>query len=126
MIQATIMVHWVTTDDVLMSEPQEQSFINQLKIVFKDGLNYLNSVLTLQQARLTSFGLSAFLFILQVTFASLLALTAFILLNIAAGIALNHYLNNVFWTLAILSGFYGILAWLVSRKALQWLKNLKS
>ena len=109
-----------------MSENPRENLIDQLKIVLKDALDYLNSFITLQQARFTVFTLSGVIFIIQISFACLLGLTAFILVNVALGMGLNLLLKNPFLTLLILGLIYAVLAWIISRKALRWLSNLKS
>jgi hypothetical protein len=109
-----------------MEQPQKEGLLSQLRNLIHDTLEYLNSLLTLQQARFTAFALSGVLFILQISFAVILALAAFILFNIAIGIGLAHLLGNNLYAVAILGGAYAIIALLLSFKALRWLKKLKS
>ncbi len=99
---------------------------DQIRKVFKDGIDYLASVLALLQARMTAYALSAVLFIVLIGFASLLFLVAFTVLNIALGFWLKEITNSVFQTLLLLGAFYGILGALIGGVAVRWLHKLKS
>ncbi len=109
-----------------MQETSKESLVDQLKSLLHDGAEYLNSVLTLQQARFTSFALSSVLFFVQIMFACVLGLAAFILFNVAIGLGLTQLLGNSLYAVVILGGFYFVLAILLSYKALLWLRKIKS
>lgn len=106
-------------------EPKE-GLMDQLRSLLRDGFDYLNKTLELQQARFASFALSGVLFILQIFVAFLLAAAAFILFNVAIGMALAQILGNPLWAVVILGLFYFLLAGLLSYKAIRWLKKLQS
>src|SRR5205814_772840 len=110
----------------MMDETPKEGLLDQLRKLIRDGMEYLNSLLTLQQARLTSFALSGFLFTLQIIFACLLGFAAFVLFNVAIGLGLTKLLGNAFYAVGILGGVYTLLAILLSYKAVGWLRKLKS
>lgn len=105
---------------------ESDSLIGQIKALMRDGVDYVNSLLTLQQARFTSLALTAVLFIIQIAFACILGLAAFILFNVAIGMALTKLLGNTLYAVSALGGLYFLLALLLSSKALRWLSKLKS
>ncbi len=109
-----------------MEETPQGSLIDQLKSLLRDGSEYLNSVLSLQQARFTSLALSAVLFTVQILFACVLGFAAFVLFNVGMGLALTKLLGNSLWAVGILGLLYTIFALLLSYKALNWLRKLKS
>lgn len=110
----------------VMSQKNTESFIQQLRKVIKDGLDYLQSLLLLLQARTAEFVLSGILFTVLVSLACIFGLTALILINVVLGIWLAQVLGNPLWSILILALVYVILAVLTGSKALNWLKNLKS
>ncbi len=109
-----------------MEETTKEGVVDQLKNLIRDGVEYLNSLLTLQQAKFTSFFLSTVLFVIQILFACLLGLAAFILFNVALGLALAKILGNGLWAVGILGSVYTVLAILLSYKAFAWLRKLNS
>jgi hypothetical protein len=109
-----------------MAQKSEDPLIQQLRKVIKDGLDYLQSLLTLLQARTAEMVLSGVLFVVMLGLAILFGLIALILFNIIIGMWLAQVLGNPLWGIVILGAFYGIVAFLLGFKALNWLKNLKS
>lgn len=107
----------MSNNDVPPAEP--------LRDIFTAGIDYLASVIALMQARLTQYALSSALFIFLMIFAGLLFIAGFVMLNIAAGVALAHALG-CFWSLLILGGAYFLLAGVMGGAALRWLKRLGS
>jgi uncharacterized protein (DUF2062 family) len=109
-----------------METTTTESIIEQLRKVLKDGIDYLGSVLKLQQVRLTSLTLSAAVFVALLFFAGLLGLAAFVLVNVALGMWLSQLLGNPLYSVLILGAVYALLAWLTIRKALAWLNRIRS
>lgn len=109
-----------------MTPKNEDSFLQQLRKVIKDGLDYLHSILVLFQARTAEWVLSGICFVILVGLAIIFGLTALILFNVVAGIWLAQYFGNPLWAILILAALYTLLAVLVGSKAVRWLKNLKS
>ncbi len=106
--------------------PKKDGLVAQLKSLIADTFEYLNSLLSLQQAKFTAFFLSAVLFVLQIAFSALLVVAAFILFNVALGIGLSRLFGSNLWAVLCLGGLYVILAIVFSFRALRWFKRLKS
>lgn len=109
-----------------MKEGQEEGLFDQLKSLVRDVFDHLNKTLELQQARFTSFALSSILFTLQILVAFFLAAAAFVLFNVAIGMGLTLLFGNALWAVVSLAVFYLVAAFLLSHKALKWLKKLQS
>jgi len=109
-----------------MPDHSEDSFIQQLRKVIKDGMDYFQSMITLLQARTTELILSSVFFVFLLALASLFGLAALILFNIILGMWLAQVLGSSLWGIGILGGFYALLALLIGFRALRWLHNLKS
>ena len=109
-----------------MSKNFTDSLTEQLRRVLKDAIDYFQSVVTLLQARLTEFALSSVVFLLLLSFASLMALACFLMFNIALGVWISHLTGSAGWSILILGSFYGILSILTGFIAFQWLNKLKS
>jgi hypothetical protein len=109
-----------------MDAAPKEGLIEQVRSLIKDALDYLSKVLELQQARFTAFALSGILFSLQILVAFCLGAAAFVLFNVAIGLALAHLLGSSLWAVLILGGLYAIFSILLSYKVLRWLNRLKS
>ncbi len=109
-----------------MAKKNNNDFLQQLRQVIKDGLDYLQSLLLLLQARTAEFLLSGVLFVFLIILAFLFGLTALILFNVVIGIWLSQVLGNPVWAVLILAGSYALLAVLAGYKAMKWVRTLKS
>lgn len=104
----------------------KDKFFDQLRRVIKDGVDYFTSSLTLLQARITDFSLSAVVFVLLILLATLMALAAFVFLNIVFGLWLAQSTGSTSLALSLLGLLYALLAGVSTLIALRWLKHLQS
>lgn len=113
-----------------MTDNQEDSpkegFVDQLRALLRDGLDYLSKMLEFQQARFTAFALSGVLFVISVCIAVMLLIAAFVLFNVALGLFLTTLFDSALWSVVTLGFFYLLLAFAISFRALRWMKKLKS
>ena len=107
-------------------EPENSSFLGQIKKMLEDAVNYAKSQLELLQAQFASLALSSVLFIAFIAFASLCGIISFILLSVALGIWLAQILGGAIYSLLIIGGVYALIAIGLGGYAVRWLKNLKS
>jgi len=107
-------------------ESTDSTLVNQLRRVFKDGVDYLGSVLSLLQARTAEVALSSLVFAALLVFGAILGLGALIVLVVALGFWLTNVTGHVGWALLIIGGVLSALAAASVWRALNWLKNLKS
>ena len=108
------------------TDPQNSSFLAQLRRVLEDGMDYAQSQLRLLQAQITSLALSTVLFLVLIASAILTGFVAFALLSVALGIWLAHLTGSAGWSLLIIGGVYALLAIGLGGTAIRWLNNLKS
>ena len=109
-----------------MTENEPMSFLQQLRLLIKDSIDYVAAVLHLQQARFTQFSLSIAVFVVLLALTTLLGVAAFVVLNIALGVWLTRATGHAGWSLLILGGFYGLLTMGLGIYSLRWLKKLSS
>ena len=109
-----------------MRNSENNSLINQLRQVIKDGIDYLQSSLQLLQARAAEFALSGILFGFLLLSGFLLGVAAFVFYNIALGCWLAKILGSVPLSITVLGSGYALLAVICITIALRWLKTLKS
>lgn len=107
-------------------ESTDQNLVSQLRRAFKDGVDYLGSVVSLLQARAADIALSSLVFAALLVFACLLGFAALVLVIIALGFWLTHVTGHVGWALLILGGVLAALAAASVWRALAWLNQLKS
>lgn len=104
----------------------DQSIVQQLRRVLKDGVDYLGSVLSLAQARAAEVALSSLVFAALLVFAGILGMGALVLIVVALGFWLTHLTGHVGWALLILGGVSAGIAGACVWRALRWLDQLKS
>ncbi|OVE78178.1 hypothetical protein BVX98_01195 [bacterium F11] len=109
-----------------MPNSPNQKLIDQLRQVFKDAIDYFQSVVLLLQARFTEMALSSVVFVALLILAGILGLASFLLFNIALGVWITHLTGGAGWSILILGTFYGILAYVSGSFAMKWLNRLKS
>jgi hypothetical protein len=108
------------------NDPIKGSLLEQLRIVIRDGIDYIHSTLRLLQARATELALSSVLFVLLIVLAVLLCLTAFVLISVAIGLWLTDQTGSAVWSLVIIGSFYILVAIICGGKALRWFRRLRS
>lgn len=109
-----------------MSILSSDNLIQQLRRVLKDAIDYLQSVVTLLQVRLTELALSSVVFVCLIFAALFLGVLSFMMFNIALGVWLAYVTQSAGWAILILGAFYGVLAALSGTVAMRWLKKIQS
>ena len=108
------------------NDPENSSFISQLKRVVEDGISYAQSQINLLQTQIAALALSSLLFVVLILLALAAGVIAFVLLSVAFGLWLAHVTGSAGWSLLIIGGIYAVIAAGLGGYAIRWLKNLKS
>lgn len=103
-----------------------ESLMDQLKAVLRDGVDYGVSQLAYLQAKAAALAMSSLLFAILIGASVLLGIAAFVLLNVATGFWLTQLTGHAAWALLILGGAYLLLGGICAGIALRWLKQLQS
>lgn len=109
-----------------MAKLDQNSLIDELRQVIKDGVDYLQAALALLQARMAEYALTGVVFAALIASALLLGVAAFIFYNIALGMWLSKVFGSGLCAISVLGSFYALLALIAVFIALRWLNTLKS
>ena len=108
------------------TKASNSSFMDKIRQVIHDAVDYGASALRLFQAEVASLALSSVVFLALILFSALATVVAFALLSVALGIWLAHVAGGAIGSLLIIGGTYALLALALGGYAMRWLKRLKS